>query len=227
MNGPTSARTRAPRGARLLPHAAWGCARRPNRAMTARVAACAIALLVASASSAWPQVEGKTTRPPPTPPTEPAPRTPRPSPRIVGQVYVGEQAPDFVLDGSEGKPVKLSRLRGDWVLLVFCDRKEFLAGLGTADAELRPLGMQVVAVCNEKSRALQHYALRDSVAFLMLADVTGEISALYGLYDFEHSAIRPGFIVIDRIGTVHMAVLGQLLPASDIARLARFAMTGL
>jgi peroxiredoxin len=146
---------------------------------------------------------------------------------ITGQVIVGERAPDFELDGSEGHAVKLSRLRGDWVLLVFSDRKEAAAELRGSHDELAKLGIKIVGVCDEKPGSLKSFAERTALPYVLLADVTGEISAMYGLHDRARSAILPGFVVLDREGMVRMAVLGQQLPAQDIAHLARFAMTEL
>jgi hypothetical protein len=57
--------------------------------------------------------------------------------------------------------------------------------------------------------------------------MTGQISALYGLYDHEHSEIAPGFVVIGRRGAVRTAVLGQQLSAEDIAQIVRTTITGL
>ncbi len=187
-----------------------------------------IALLLLSCP-AWAQEEPKTPRRPAPPPTEPSTHPPRSGTAmmITGEVVVGERAPDFELDGSEGRPVKLSRLRGDWVLLVFGERKEPIAELRASQEELAKLGMKIVGVCDEKAGGLKSYAEKTALPFVLLADVTGEISSMYGLYDRERSTTLPGFVVIDRDGRVRMAMLGQQLPAQDVAHLARFALTEL
>jgi peroxiredoxin len=169
--------------------------------------------------------KGTTTKPPS--PIEAAPWSPRNPPPISGQVGIGESAPDFQLDGSRGRPVKLSGLRGDWVLLAFSDRWLQHSGLKHVESEIATLGARVVGVCREKAKTLENAAQRDTLKYLLLADVTGEISAMYGLYDHERSEARPGFLMIDRKGVVRMALLGQLLPPDEVARLARFAITGL
>ena len=62
--------------------------------------------------------------PPPVTPDRPAAtRNPHGQLGAIGKVFIGDLAPDFELDGSHGVPVKLSRLRGDWLLLVFADRE--------------------------------------------------------------------------------------------------------
>lgn len=188
----------------------------------------AIASLLLS-QPAWSQEEPKTPRRTPAPVHDPAARPPRlgTAMMVTGQIVIGERAPDFELDGSEGRPVKLSRLRGDWVLLVFAERKESVAELRAGYEDISKLGMKLVAVCDEKPGNLKSYAERTALPFVLLGDVTGEISAMYGLHDRERSTTLPGFVVLDRDGVVRMAVLGQQLPPTDITRLARFAMTEL
>lgn len=153
--------------------------------------------------------------------------SPRARGRVTGRIYIGEQAPDFALWGSRDRETRLSTLRGDWVLLSFADRREGLGPLKEVDAELRQLGVRLLGISHEKAQTLRTYAVRESVGFEMLADVTGEIAALYGLYDSEHRAIVPGFVVLDRQGIVRLALLGQAIPASQVTDLVRFTMTGL
>jgi len=113
------------------------------------------------------------------------------------------------------------------VLLVFDDRKESLVGLRDIAIDARTLGITILGTCDEKAYVLKSWAEREQMPFRLLADPTGEISAMYGLFDNEHSSTQPGFVMIDRAGIVRMALLGQRLPADDILRLARFAVTGL
>jgi peroxiredoxin len=183
------------------------------------------ALLVAGAALAQ---EGPKGQPPSRPPNEPQPasRNPPAQGHIFGEIYVGDVAPDFELDGSRGKPVKLSTLRGDWVLLVFADRREQLAKLSAIDADMKELGVVMVGVCKEKAYVLEKFANRQKVPFLMLADFSGEIGALYGLFSYGRNEIQPGFVVLDRTGTVRTAFVGQNLPPTDVAKIARFAVTG-
>ncbi len=52
---------------------------------------------------------------------------------IMGEVSIGERAPDFVLDASTGSQEQLSKTRGQWVLLVFADRYRELSGFDAID----------------------------------------------------------------------------------------------
>jgi len=146
---------------------------------------------------------------------------------VYGQVYVGDRAPDFTLDGSDGKILRPSRFRGDWVVIVFADRKEKFQPLTTVYDDLKGHGVTLLAVCREKAHSLQGYASREKLPFVVGADWTGEVSAMYGLYDPERSMISPGFVLADRDGIVRMALLGQNLPPEQIAALVRFAVSGL
>ena len=162
-------------------------------------------------------------RPPPAVSSAPS-SSPRVKHPLAGQVWIGEGAPDFELDASKGTPVKLSRLRGDWVLLIFADRRRDLTALLQAQKALTESGVRVVGVCHEKQQSLMSQAARDGIDQLVLADVTGEISGMYGLFDWERLETLPGFFVIDREGVVRLGLLGRLLPAYDTVELTRFTV---
>jgi peroxiredoxin len=159
-------------------------------------------------------------------PQQPGPATTSGSPqfqsRIEGLASVGELAPDFELDASTGRPLRLWSYRGRWVLLVFGDRKETVAPMASVAANLDSARIQLIGVCNEKAYFLEAYAKQRRFPFPLLADVTREISDMYGLYDSRERFVLPGFVLIDPRGTVQFAILGQTLPAADIARLARY-----
>jgi peroxiredoxin len=146
--------------------------------------------------------------------------------RIASQVYVGEQAPDFELDGSQGKPVRLAHLKGYWVLLVFADGRADLASLKGIEPDLRRLGVRPYGICADKAHVLKAYVERQRLPFVLLSDVTGEISQLYGLYDSRMTVVRPGFVLINRQGVVRMALLGQKVPFDDMLGLVRCSVTG-
>ena len=75
-------------------------------------------------------------------------------------------------------------------------------------------------MCREKTYVLKGFVERDRVRFRMLSDLTGEISAMYGLYDRLHSSIVPGFFVLDLEGRVRLGLLGRLPAPKEIAILA-------
>lgn len=144
--------------------------------------------------------------------------------RIRGSVYTGEVAPDFELPASSGRPMHLSDLRPSWTLLVFAERKEGLAPLASIREEMAGLDVKIIGVCDEKAYHLVSYEQKYSFGFPMLADVTGEISAVYGLYDHARRTTEPGFFMLDPEGKVRMALLGQQIRPADMASLAYYAV---
>jgi len=145
--------------------------------------------------------------------------------KMSGQIYVGEFAPDFALTSSAGREVTLSRLRGEWVLLHFVpDRRDF-AVLGEAQPDLARMGVTLIGVSKDNPQSLRSYVQRERVSYELLADATGEISAVYGLYDVAASASRSGFVVVDRSGKVRLALMGTI-PPRQLVELVQYTMTG-
>ncbi len=143
---------------------------------------------------------------------------------IGGAVFVDEMAPDFELDGSLGRLVQPSKLRGDWVVMVFSERREGLQELASIFGPLRRLGAVIVGVCDENARTLQKAHEREPWPFVVAADPSGEVSAMYGVYDRLHSTTGSGFFVIDRRGVVRLAVIGPPVPPDEILSLAKIPM---
>ena len=164
-----------------------------------------------------------------TPPSNPGTVSPQPGrgTPVSGQVTLGESAPDFELEATVGPRVKLSALRGDFIVVLFADRRARLADLDALAKNLRPRGVQVVAVVHENLQALQSYTKRAATPYHALADPTGEIAALYGLWDSLHTAVRPGVALVDRGGLVRFMLGGQELPAAEVETLVQFALEGL
>lgn len=149
---------------------------------------------------------------------------PLPQVRSVGNVYVGDAAPDFQLTSSRMRDIRLSSLRGEWIVLHFVSAREEFAGMKAEQESLEQLGLKLLGVCKDPPQALRAIARREDIGFEMLADPTGEVSAMYGLYDAARSRSRPGFLILDRQGTVRLALFGDL-PSAEVVNLARFTMT--
>jgi thioredoxin-dependent peroxiredoxin len=145
---------------------------------------------------------------------------------LDSEVSIGDEAPDFTMDGSQGHPVRLSDLEGQWAVMVFADDRTTLGRLGGIDGVLRGLGARLYGVCRDGAQALESYARRETIPFVILSDPTGQISQVYGMYDSDDDDIQPGVVVLDPRGVVRMAVLGPALHADEILQLARHAMIG-
>jgi len=160
-----------------------------------------------------------------TPPTDVNANLPFTRLRVSGHVSVGESAPDFALTSSTGREVVLSRLRGDWVLLCFAAGRAEFAGLDSMAADLVEMGVRMIGICKDKPQTLRPFVQREGIPFEILADMTGEVSEIYGLYDSGTSLAQPGFVVVDRAGIVRLALQGAA-PADQIVGLTRYTMTG-
>ena len=187
---------------------------------------CLIAALLVPACLAAPP-EPKSPQAPGIPRPEGASRLPSGFRGIIGQVYVGEAAPGFELTSADHKRVKLSSFAGDRVLLCFADRREALSRYRLTADSLRALGVRLIGIARDSPRSLRSLADRDSLSFMLLSDPTGEISAIYGSYDFATSSIRPGYVLVGRTSLVRMALLGQSLPPGDVLQITRYALMGL
>ena len=152
--------------------------------------------------------------------------SPRQRPGVQqGYLQVGDLAQDFELDGSKGKAVKLSQLRGDWLLLAFADRKEAAAKLRPIHDKLAAHGARIALVCHEKSGSLKRYAQQQKLPFLLLADVTGEVASVYGLWDGRGSRTLEGFLLLDRRGVVRQIFVDQVTPPEQVGEMAMSTIT--
>lgn len=147
--------------------------------------------------------------------------------RISSHAYVGEAAPGFELTNANGTRVKLSRFRGDRVLLAFADRREAFTPYAAVAESLRAAGVVLVGVCHGSPRSLKLLAQRHSLRFELLSDPTGQVAAVYGAFDFATSTTLPAYVLVGREGTVRMVLLGQTLPPDDLLQLIRYALTAL
>ncbi len=146
--------------------------------------------------------------------------------RVTTRVAVGEKAPDFELRKLDGTPVRLSSLRGNWVMLYFVERRDSLASVEPVAKALASINVRTVAVIFDKVQAVAKVLGGRDPGYLPLADPTGEIVALYGLMDPMRDESQPGFVLVTPRGDVRLALLGHELPSDDASRLVHFAVTG-
>lgn len=173
------------------------------------------------AAPAQAQTSAKRATPRPTTTEQTSSTSPRTIESPAARIHLGERAPDFELDGSGGRAVRLASLRGDWVALVFGDRCAPMSSYAGIAHELRLLGARLVAVCREKPGVVAAVARRDELPFLMLADATGAVSTLYGLRSGVESATSPALFVLDRRGVVRRTVVGQEVGPADVVSLVK------
>lgn len=192
--------------------------------------ALALALLVAAATAAAQSTDRY--NPPTTAPggKRAGPTSVQSNSRVtLGHVEKGDHAPDFELGLAGGGKVKLSTLRGQWVVVCFIARHDGLEGLAGLDSLARdvPEHVSVLGLMQEKVSTLQTWSARNPTHAMLLEDVTGEIAALYGSYDMERGEPRSGYAIVDPSGVVQRIRVGERIVPSEAARAVQYAVTGL
>jgi peroxiredoxin len=185
-----------------------------------------LSLLVATGALAQTDLKPRPNATPSPTVTRPPGRAAAGRERVTTRIAVGERAPDFELDQSTGKPLRLSSLRGQWVLLFFVERRESLDVVQPIASALTSFGARTVAVCYDKSHVLARRLAGKEISYVALADPTGDIVSLYGLLDSGTDEARPGCVLLTPKGEVRIAVLGHALPGPELVDLVRYAVTG-
>lgn len=164
-------------------------------------------------------------------PAPPVPAPPPIQPMVVGSgsdsdLRVGREAPDFTLDAAAGGSTNLADLRGHWAVIVFTDDRSTLAPLESIQPDLQKAGVTLYGVCRDAPATLHTFAAARQVRFPLLADLTQQVSQVYGMYDDVDDEINPGLVVLDPRGVVQLALHGQSLHAPEVRQLVLHTVTG-
>jgi peroxiredoxin Q/BCP len=129
-------------------------------------------------------------------------------------VAEGQEAPDFTLPDQDGRPVTLSELRGQPVVLYFYPRSDTpgctTQALGVRDhrAEYERAGARVVGISPDTVRAQHKFAAKHHLGFTLLADEDHEVAERYGvwgekkLYGKTYMGVTRSTFIIDPEGKV-------------------------
>lgn len=99
---------------------------------------------------------------------------------------VGATAPDFTLLNQDGKEVKLSSLKGQYVVVYFYPRAMTpgctvqACGLRDAQLDLKNHGIVVLGLSPDKPAALKKFQENDHLNFDLLSDLDHSVAAAYG-----------------------------------------------
>ncbi len=148
-------------------------------------------------------------------------------PKLTMQVRVGERAPDFDLLRADGSRFRLKQSRGTWVALFFTDGRGDFDRIDALAHTLDSLQVRTYVVSGEKVQAIAAWKPEVTPHLVPLADETGEISAIYGLWDAPRRTTRPGLFLIDPHGIVKLALLGQKVGPPSVPGLVQMAVEGL
>jgi peroxiredoxin Q/BCP len=138
----------------------------------------------------------------------------------------GTLAPDFTLNSQEGKPVRLSDLKGKWVVLYFYP-KDFTPGCTVEAhnfqrdfAQFEQKNAVILGVSTQDENTHEKFCAKEGLNFKLLADTKSTISTQYGsvmnLAVLKLSA-RHTFL-IDPTGTIRKTYL-DVTPATHSSEL--------
>ncbi|GAB3720991.1 peroxiredoxin [Nocardiopsis nanhaiensis] len=138
---------------------------------------------------------------------------------------VGAIAPEIALQDQYGQDTVLSAHRGGPVLVVFyplafsgvCSGE--LADLKEQHAELKELGVTVLAVSVDSTFALRTWSDREDFPFALLSDFWphGATAQAYGVFDDQRGVARRGTFLIDSAGVVRWSVQTPIGEPRDVA----------
>jgi thioredoxin-dependent peroxiredoxin len=101
---------------------------------------------------------------------------------------VGDKAPDFSVNDQDGKPFKLSSLKGKKVVLYFYP-KDMTPGCTTEACNLRDnykvllkQGYEVLGISTDSEKAHQKFIAKEKLPFSLLADTDRAVHELYGTW---------------------------------------------
>ena len=104
------------------------------------------------------------------------------------KLKVGERAPDFSTNDQDGKPVKLSALRGKKVVLYFYP-KDMTPGCTAEACNLRDnyqslikQGYEVLGVSTDSEKSHQKFITKEKLPFRLLADTNKTLHEAYGTW---------------------------------------------
>jgi peroxiredoxin Q/BCP len=130
----------------------------------------------------------------------------------------GQTAPDFELPDQDGKPVRLSDLRGGPVVLYFYPKADTpgcttqACGIRDHRADYEAAGAVVLGVSPDPVKAVKKFADKQSLNFRLLADEDHSVCELYGVWAEKSNygrtywgALRTTF-VIDEEGVVRHVI---------------------
>lgn len=139
---------------------------------------------------------------------------------------VGTKAPDFTLLDQDGRPVTLSNLRGDYVMLVFYPGDETpvcrkqLCELRDRSGLLGQHGVRVFGVNPQSAASHKKFVAHHSFGFPLLVDRKQEVARLYNA---RWLMVLRTVYLIDPEGVIRFAQRGKPAP-EEILREAGVAV---
>lgn len=150
---------------------------------------------------------------------------------MASTVQEGDEAPDFELPSGDGSTVRLSALRGGWVVLYFYPADDTPGCTAESCAfrdhhdEFVEAGATVLGISADSVESHERFASKHDLPFPLLSDPDGQARGAYGVR--KTLGLLPGRVtfVIDPQGVVRSVFRSQFR-ASAHQREALAAITG-
>jgi peroxiredoxin Q/BCP len=146
-------------------------------------------------------------------------------------LLVGARAPDFTLPDDAGRTVRLSDLRGQWVVLTFYAEDDTpvcraqVCSLRDAFTELRAAGAVVLAVSGDPVSSHATWRKKERLPFALLSDADHKVASRYGahgektMYGRKVEGVIRTTVILDPRGRI-AALFRRLRSAGHGARVA-------
>jgi peroxiredoxin Q/BCP len=125
----------------------------------------------------------------------------------MASVNVGDQAPDFELDGTDG-PFKLSDHRGERIVLLFYPgddttvcTKQFCSYRDN-DADMSSLKAKVVGISTGTVASKEAFVAKHGLKTELLADEDGAVAERYGIFAKRLKIAKRTVFIIDEQGRI-------------------------
>jgi peroxiredoxin Q/BCP len=129
-------------------------------------------------------------------------------------LHVGDQAPDFTVNDQDGRPVKLSDLKGKKVILYFYP-KDMTPGCTAEACNLRDnyklmqkQGFEVLGVSTDNEKLHKKFIEKEKLPFRLLSDINKTVHEAYGtwilksMYGREYMGTARTTFVINENGVI-------------------------
>jgi len=140
----------------------------------------------------------------------------------VARIATGSKAPDITLPDQDGNPVRLSDLRGRWVVVYFYPADD-TPGCTAESCSFRDsyeefvdAGATVVGISSDSVESHKRFATKHHLPFTLLADADGTARRAFGVG--RTLGLLPGRVtfVIDPEGVIRSSFSSQFRPTRHI-----------
>jgi len=150
----------------------------------------------------------------------------------VRKVKVGDRAPEFTLQSSEGVSISLSEIIGPKNIVLYFYPKDESYGCTKQACSFRDsyevfkdLGAEIIGISSDDVQSHQSFIQRHRLPFILLSDVDNNVRKLYGVV--STFGLIPGRVtyIIDKEGIIRYIFSSQMQTQKHIDEALRILKT--